>query len=173
MKRNPISYSIWLIPNEKKYNILNDLINNIAKKYNSIQFIPHVTLLSGFLGDEIELKNKSKLLAKELSPFKININKIDTLNEFFRSFFLTIELNNNFSYAREKSIECFSYIDQNFIPHLSLAYGMHDKKIKEKMKFLAIKKIKRINYFYADAIYLAKNNEINFKWKIIEKYKLG
>ena len=156
----------------KKYIILNELINNIADKHTNIQFIPHVTLLSGFLGNEIDLRNKSKKLAKKISPFKIYFDNIDTLNEFFRCFFLKIKLNHGFDLARKKAVKVFSYLDEDFIPHLSLAYGLYDKDVVSNIKLFELKQVNQIDYFYADAIYLAKNDEINLKWKIIEKYEL-
>ena len=44
IKRNPISYSVWFIPEGKKYDILNSLIINIAKKYVICPCVAHFHL---------------------------------------------------------------------------------------------------------------------------------
>lgn len=172
-KRNPISYSIWFIPNGLAYDTLNRLIIKISKKYTNIKFSPHVTLLGGFLGIEEELRCLTKSLAKELSPFIINFDKIEYLDEFFRSIFIKVKLDNNFKNARTIAINNFQFEEFNFIPHLSLAYGALNEIMKKEIKFIAETGLYGVNSFVVDAIYLAKNDEINFKWEIIKTYKLN
>ena len=171
-KRNPISYSIWLIPNEEEYNILNTIIIDIANRYTNIQFIPHVTLLSGFLGVADDLKSKTKNLAQKITPFNIAFNKITILNEFFRCLFIKIRINHHLENARSLAIKDFSFTDHDFLPHLSLAYGLFDKMIIEEIELFIVEKLKKIDGFYVDTIYLARNDEINYKWNVIEKYRL-
>lgn len=173
IKRNPISYSVWFIPKGKKYDILHSLIINIAKKYTYIEFMPHATLIGGFLGEENDLKNKTKNLAKKISPLIIKFNKIAFLNEVFRCLFFEIKPNHIFNNARSLALDTFLYQDHDFIPHLSLAYGSISEKTKTEIKLFVETNLKNVNNFYADTLYLVKNDEIKFQWKILEKYKLN
>ena len=172
-KRNPISYSIWFIPKGNKYDILHSLIINIAKKYTYIEFIPHVTLLGGFLGEENDLKNKTKNLAKKITPLIIKFNEIAFLNEFFRCLFFKIKTNHIFNHARLLAVDTFLYEDHDFLPHLSLAYGSANEKIKTEIKLFVDNNLENVNNFYADTLYLVKNDEIRFQWEILEEYKLN
>ena len=53
--------------------------------------------------------------------------------------------------------------------HLSIAYGDYSKDKKIDM----INEINSIpEGFYVDKIYLAYNDEINLKWKIIDSFKI-
>jgi 2'-5' RNA ligase len=170
--RNPISYSIWLIPEGETYDILKSIIFELANTYTQIKFIPHVTLLSGFLGDPEELKIKSETLAQKISPFNLKFDSVRFFNEFFRSLFINIKSNYHLEDARYLAITEFIYSDSDFLPHLSLAYGNFDQKIFEKMKSLINTRLKKINGFYVNNIYLAHNDEINYKWNVIGDYKL-
>ena len=172
-KRNPISYSIWFMPGHNVYDILNTLIIDIAKKYTNITFKPHVTLLGSFLGQENDLKEKSKKIAKEISPFIINFGEITYLDEFFRCLFIKIKTDHIFNNARSIAVNNFSFNDINFIPHLSLAYGLLDKMSKKEIKYFIKNNLNRVNCFYVDTLYLVKNDEINFQWTIIKEYKLN
>jgi 2'-5' RNA ligase len=172
-KRNPISYSVWFIPEGNKYDILHSLIINISKKYTYIEFMPHVTLLGGFLGEENDLKNKTKNLAKKIAPLTIKFNEIAILNEFFRCLFFKIKTNHIFNHARSLAVDTFLYEDYDFLPHLSLAYGSENEKIKTEIKLFVENNLKNVNNFYADTLYLVKNDEIRFQWEIIEEYKLN
>ena len=69
----------------------------------------------------------------------------------------------------------FRFINLNldFIPHLSLAYGSISEKTKTEIKPFVETNLKNVNNFYADTLYLVKNDEIKFQWKILEKYKLN
>ena len=171
--RNPISYSVWFVPGGNEYDILHSLIINIAKKYTYIEFIPHVTLLGGFLGEENDLKNKTKNLAEKITPLIVKFNKIAFLNEFFRCLFFRIKKNHSFNRARSLAVDTFLYEDHDFLPHLSLAYGLVDEKIKAEIKLFVHNNLKNVNNFCADTLYLAKNDEIRFKWEILGEYKLN
>ena len=170
--RNPISYSIWLIPGGETYKILKSIIFELASTYTKIKFIPHVTLLSGFLGDPEELKIKSKILAQRIPPFDLKFDDLEFFNEFFRFLFISIKSDNLLENARSLAVKEFNYSDTDFLPHLSLAYGNFDKYICEEIKSLINEKLKKINGFYVNHIYLAHNDEINYKWNVIEDYKL-
>ena len=172
MQRNPISYSIWFKPEGKLYNDLKVIISYLSKRYTNIEFIPHVTLLSGFLGKPEDLIEKSKNLARRMSPFDLRLGNIAFLNEFFRFFFINVETDKDFINARKLAIKKFSYQDLGFLPHLSLAYGIYDESIIRKMKLFTFDKLGNSKGFYVDSIYLAHNNEVDMNWEIIEKFTL-
>ena len=54
-------------------------------------------------------------------------------------------------------------------PHLSLEYGNIESKIKNSLKSKIHCPIKS---FKATELYLAYNDEVNFKWKVINKFPL-
>ena len=168
-KRNPNSYSIWFIPTDKKFLLLEKKIIEISQSFEGIKFIPHVTLISNLDYSQKFLSKKIKKIAKTIPAFKIFLGEVDYSDEFFQSFFINVKLNDQLIYARKIALLNFPEISQNYNPHLSLAYGNMNDKMKENLK----KKVQcRIKYFKAKDLYLAYNDEIKFKWKIVDKVEL-
>ena len=169
LKRNPNSYSIWFIPTDKKFLLLEKKIIEISQSFEDIKFIPHVTLISNLDYSQKFLSKKIKRIAKKIPAFKIFLGEVDYSDEFFQSFFINVKLNDQLIYARKIALLNFPEISQNYNPHLSLAYGYMNDKMKENLK----KKVRcPIKYFTAKDLYLAYNDEIKFKWKIIDKFEL-
>ena len=169
LKRNSNSYSIWFIPDDKEYLLLEKEIIEISQFFEGIKFIPHVTLISNLDYSQKFLSKKVKRIAKKIPAFKIYLGEVDYSNDFFQSFFIKVVLNNQLTYARQIALSNFPEINHDYNPHLSLAYGNMNYEIKENLK----EKVQcSVKVFRAKELYLAYNDEINFKWKIIDKFLL-
>ena len=168
-KRNPISYSVWLMPEGNVKDQLINVIHLLSTEFGSPNFDPHVTLVSSLLGNEKELLQKTEIISKKIKPFEIFFEGIAFLNEFFRSLFLKVNSNSKLQKARNISCYNLNWYDHDYIPHLSLAYGDYNKKEKQKM----ISSIKLLpDGFSVDHIFLAHNDEVNLKWKVIQSFPL-
>ena len=89
---------------------------------------------------------------------------------FFRSLFIEIKFNEELKSARNTAAKEFRWKDKNYIPHLSLMYGDYDNQVKKDI----IKTIGTLpRYLKVNKIHLAHNDEINFKWKVIESFKIN
>ena len=168
-KRIPKAYSIWLIPNGEKYILLKNTIIDLSHIFNGIKFIPHVTVVSNLDYSEQFLSKKVENIARKVKPFNIEFNKIDYLDEFFQSFFISVKINNDLSYIRKVAKSFFPKMTGKYNPHLSLAYGNIESKIKKKLKSKIHCPIKN---FEATELYLAYNDEVNFNWEVINKFPL-
>ena len=83
---------------------------------------------------------------------------------------ISIKKNSDLNHAREIALLNFPEIKAKYHPHLSLAYGNIDLKIKKSLK----KKIQcPFKHFNVKELYLAHNDEINFKWEVIDKFNLA
>ena len=169
IKYHKTSYSLWLMPELKVKNIFQTMINQLAKKYGGPVFEPHITLLSSFKGDEETLLKKTEILSQKLKSFKINFKEPRYLNEFFRSLFIAVDYSPELKIVRNIASKQFIYKDKDYIPHLSLMYGNYSIESKKKIIF-NIKYFPRI--FKVNKIYLAHNNEIKYKWRVIRCFKL-
>ena len=168
-KRIPKAYSIWLIPNGEKYILLKNTIIDLSRIFNGIKFIPHVTVVSNLDYSEKFLSKRVENIAKKVKPFNIEFNTIDYLDEFFQSFFISVKINDDLDYLREITKLYFLEISEEYNPHLSLAYGNIESKIKRSLKSKIHCPIKN---FKATELYLAYNDEVNFKWEVINKFPL-
>ena len=168
-KRIPKSYSIWLIPNGEKYIFLENTIMGLSHIFNGIKFIPHVTVVSNLDHSEKFLSRKVEIIAKKVKPFSIEFNTIDYLDKFFQSFFISVKINDDLAYIRKIAKSFFPKMNEEYNPHMSLAYGNLESKIKKSLKSKIHCPIKN---FKATELYLAYNDEVNFKWEVINKFPL-
>ena len=145
------------------------IIIEISQFFEDITFIPHITLISNLDYSPIFLSQKVKNIAKMIPPFKIYYKEVDYLDDFFQSFFISIKKNSDLNHAREIALLNFPEIKAKYHPHLSLAYGNIDLKIKKSLKKKIQCPFKHVN---VKELYLAHNDEINFKWEIIDKFNL-
>jgi len=157
------------MPDGNNYIRLKKLIFEISNSFEGIKFSPHVTLLSGFTGNEKKIINKTLNLSKKIKPFFLELDEIDFRNEFFRTFYFKVNFDRKFKKARSMACSEFSWNDEGFIPHLSLAYGLIDPVLKKNLKNNIRNNIKE---FLISDIFLAHNDEKNYKWKIIKKFPL-
>jgi len=168
-KRIPNAYSIWLIPNNEKFILLRNIIIELGQFFENIKIIPHVTLMSNLDFNEKLLSKKIKSIAKKVRPFNIYFSEIDYLDEFFQSFFISVKVDNHLTYIRKITKLSFPKINEKYNPHLSLAYGYIESKIKKNLKNKTHCPVKS---FKVKELYLAHNDEINLKWKVIDKFPL-
>ena len=168
-KRNPISYSIWLMPTDNKKDQFSKMINAISHKYGGPLFDPHVTLVSGFLGKKRDLIDKTETISNKISPFKILFDGISYLDEFFRSLFLKVKLYPDLRAARNLACAELAWDEIDYLPHMSLIYGDFTPIQKEKM-------ISTLGLFpdsfSVNKIYLIHNDEIQMKWRVIRGFPL-
>ena len=168
-KRIPKAYSIWLIPNGKDYIFLKNTINELSHIFQGIKFLPHVTVVSNLDYCEEFLSKKVESIARKVEPFNIEFDSIDYLDEFFQSFFISVKINDDLAYVQKIAKSFFPKMTETYNPHLSLAYGNTESKIKKNLK----RKLHcPINNFKATELYLAYNDEVNFKWEVINKFPL-
>jgi len=169
-KRNPISYSIWLMPSGNKKDQFSKMINAISHKYGGPLFDPHVTLVSGFLGNEVDLLKDTQELSRKISSFEIIFEKISYLDEYFRSIFFDVKYTDELKEARNIACKKTTCSESNYRPHMSLTYGNYNLSTKLKM----VSEIDEIpNGFLTDKIFLAYNDEVNLHWEIIDYFDLS
>ena len=168
--RNPLSYSIWLMPSGVVKEQLIHIIKELSINYGGPVFEPHITLISSFLGNKEELLQRTEKLASKITPFGLKLRGIKYLNEFFHSFFLDVELTNDLKQARSAGLELFTCNENEYRPHMSLAYGDITVPKKEKMK----KGLSKLpGEFNVDNFFLAHNNESKLKWCVIQGFPLN
>ena len=167
--RNPVSYSIWLMPEGNVKDQLKYAIYSLSTDFGGPIFEPHITLVSSVLGSEKELVQKTEIISKKIKPFEISFGDIEYSDNFFRSLFLKIKVNTKLKTARDIACKELNWNENDYMPHLSLVYGDYNRKEKEQM----ISTVKFIpDWFLVDHIFLAHNDEINLKWKVIQGYPL-
>lgn len=173
MQNNSSIFSVWIIPEVKDREYLQNIINNLAIKYNSPVFIPHMTL-SGDIRlsiDEIEFAVEE--IFKNTKPFKIKKTRVNQSELFFKTVFIEFELDKNLKNlysllsGKIRKDDLFA-----FKPHISLIY----KFMPEEEKLKIIEKLHIKNEFTIGSVMVNKMDPDNYQnvkaWKIVYSKKL-
>ena len=188
-------YAIWLMPHGQIYAGLNKLIVDLSKKFGTVEFEPHMTLHWPITGSEKDVLEKTAKLASLLSPFNIELQNPEVMDEYFRCIFLPAQKSDYLVGANKKAREIFSkkppiheailravYGDQRaaetiarekepgYGPHLSIMYGTLPQNIKASIiKSLNVQK----QSFSVNSLHLYETGADPKEWKLVKRFTLG
>ncbi len=172
MNKSDITYSLWALfkrDDERFLKKIKKLANSYLSTTESISisdFPIHMTINSSINKNSKNLK----LNIKKIKQFEIQANNYFYKKKFFQSFFINIKVKKKLINIKNILEQQERFKNKYFMPHISLSYG--DQKSQTKKKSIkTLPKIKN-KIFKIDRICIAKNDEKNFKWKIIKIFKI-
>jgi 2'-5' RNA ligase len=127
-------HSFWLLPAEPLSTRLRGVVAELAAKYDTAPFEPHVTLYCG-LSDDRTTSAVLERVAAQFRPMNLAFEKLDRTEEYTKTLFVQFEES---SAARELSETirslCAQPSDYGLNPHLSLIYGA--LQVEEKLEIM-------------------------------------
>ena len=162
-------FAIWLTFEKDDEKFLQDIINDLSKKYNSISFKPHIT---GYELMDIELDKISticKNISSRFQPFSVEFSNIFFSNDLWKTLFVNLKTSIVMNEIHNNLKNEFQKIETDVLnPHISLIYkNMPSNYKKEIIKNIKLKKQFKINSISI----LNYSNKIE-NWKIVEKFIL-
>lgn len=128
------SYSLWLSPDAASAATFAQLIEALSHRLGTPRFQPHMTLSGVANTTETDAIARSKRLAAQLAPVPIHLIGAGHTDAYFRCLFLRAEKTPPLLAAhRLASAEMQQPVDADFMPHLSLVYGILETSVKEKI----------------------------------------
>jgi 2'-5' RNA ligase len=134
--------SVWLVPKEEQEEELRDVINELAERYESNGFIPHITVY--FPGNSIDPKEVIRVVKDEIKgvkPIKVKGKSVGFSDEFTQTMYVAYKESDNLVVLYKRLKE---HWDNTCVyklnPHLSLAYS-HKMSEEDKKR-----EAERINY---------------------------
>ena len=170
IKRISKFYCIWFQFSKidsQKLNKIKRIVNSHLKGPN---FSIHLTTIGPYLKLEKEDFEKLEIISKKIKKFKISLIEYKLSDQKYTSFYIKVNKTKKLITAKNKFSKT-NYIKQNkkYNPHISLYYGIADKKTKENI----IKKLPKLNKFVTiDKLCIVDVDERINKWKIIKTIKL-
>jgi 2'-5' RNA ligase len=118
----PIVIAYWLILAEPARSFFQDLINDLARRYDAPVFEPHMTIHVGFNRFDIAQKVTAKAAAC-CGCIEVKMLKFSHSSEFTKTLFAQFALNAKLSRLNEMTRSAAQdSSDYQFKPHLSLLY---------------------------------------------------
>ena len=128
-----VKYTLWIVPPEPVKSILQKIILELSKKYDSLGFAPHMTLLGDIEGAEKEILEGTKKLSASLKPFTLALGEVSFSTTYFQNVFVRVKSNAKLMQANLLAKQIFNMPNNLFMPHASLLYGNHDMETREKI----------------------------------------
>ena len=127
-------FVLWLLPQSDQGQAFEDLINDLAVRFRSPAFLPHVTLLPLATHDRSIAENIVSTLAATMSSFSVQIAGIETEPDYFR--FLTLRLANDPALVELHRQACrlAALPVTTFKPHISLMYHCENAALQSSAR---------------------------------------
>lgn len=138
MKKQPSSkpktlYCLWIIPPVEVTKLLNSIIKKFSKKYKSPVFEPHVTLLDGIYAPKDKALSGTKELFSQIKPFSLSFGEVSFSTTYYQCVFVRIKATAPLMHANLLAKKIFNAKNDIFMPHISLLYGNHPMKLRERL----------------------------------------
>jgi len=153
-------YSLWLIPSSPVYEYLTNYIADLAEKYQTASFEPHLTpLIIGFSEfSQEELIAKTQELADKIGAIPLELGPVSMSNTFYQSVFVRVKASAVLMEAHLTAKEIFEIKDEHFfMPHMSLLYA--DFFMKQREEIMKEIKLECPRKFHAQKLALIGANE--------------
>jgi 2'-5' RNA ligase len=112
----------WLIPAEPAHGFFQDLINDLARRYDAPVFEPHVTIYVGADSTDAVDTTLSKA-ARDCEPIVLQVLEVSHSDEFVKTLFVEFGLNSKLRQLNQVICSAAQNpSDYDLKPHLSLLY---------------------------------------------------
>ena len=120
-------HSIWLLPCSEHERMFSEIVQSLAKRFDSPVFQPHLTLVEDMPRTCEELEPILTALAESAPSFDANVETVEESPLYYRSFYARFPATAPLRALKEKAISLFGVGSlETFMPHISLAYGVQE-----------------------------------------------
>ncbi len=170
-------YSLWVSPEKgsELHTKLQNLIENLAKRFQTPVFEPHVTLL-GDIEATPEISDKVTKLSQMITPYKITLDFLDYTDNLYQSLVIRTLATLRVLDANKKTRDVFNrHSDSLYVPHISLIYVRDlENQVKQGL-------IKEIGDQFKGVEFLAESIQISEQlaggriedWKIFKEIPIN
>ena len=160
-------YVIWLYLGQKDEEILQNIINNLGKKYDAPSFNPHITVY-GLVNTELKnLTNYIKQISNQFTPFDVELSDVSYSEDLWKTLFLNLKLSESLTKINQILTEKLNkFSNYYFTPHISLIY----KHLPIELKQQIIQKLELRNHYRVEGISICQYSEKIEDWKIVSKF---
>ncbi|MEJ5021835.1 haloacid dehalogenase [Ochrobactrum vermis] len=125
-------HSVWLRPARDDLRFLESIVTELAGRFASPVFEPHVTLVPDMKRSADELLPLVLSLAVGRKPLDVQIEDVTGTEAYFRSFYAALQKTPALMALKQDSLGISGEKDiSTFLPHVSLAYGVADEASRE------------------------------------------
>lgn len=119
----PPYISIWLLPSTEESKELESIIREFANEFDTFEFIPHLTVVSGFYAQPETVAQVIGPLVQDTTVLNLHPLSLGTSNKITQTLFIEMEPTTEFTnYCDKYQTVLNEYGSKTTKPHLSLIY---------------------------------------------------
>jgi hypothetical protein len=165
-------HSVWLMPVIEDLAMLTGIVDGLAEQFGSPRFQPHLTLVEDMERPAEELASLVAKVAAGVPVFSAPVLEIGMSDLYFRSFYARFEARDHLLDLKKRAIAASAIED--FMPHISLAYGLADNAEKAEACGRIAQFLRGRPIHFSSVAVVSSGKEIPISdWKIVEKVRLG
>jgi hypothetical protein len=174
LPKTPV-HSIWLMPAVEDCAMLTGIVDGLAEQFGSPRFQPHLTLVEDMERPAEELAPLVAEVAAGVPAFSTPVVEIGMSDLFFRSFYARFEAKGSLLDLKKRAIaRIAASAIEDFMPHISLAYGLADGPVKEKASVRVAQFLNRRPIHFSNIAVVFSGKEIPIaNWEVRETVRLG
>lgn len=117
-------FSLWWIPNPDSpaFKLTQEIIDKLAKEYDTSRFDTHITLIADRSGSLEEIINLANKLADQIKPFEVRLGKVRFTDNLYQSLVVVAEGKELENAAYQAGEVWDDFNATVYRPHLSLIY---------------------------------------------------
>jgi 2'-5' RNA ligase len=163
-------FSLWIIPPEESKKKFEAIIQQLAAKYQTPVFVPHVELLGEIPSVKEDIIEKTTAVTKTISPFPLTLTSVNFQDTYLSSLYIQANSSDELAFLHTRLVEEFAMTETLFFPHLSLMHSNLDSKTKEEI----ITSIGREQpeHFTVSSLFLAQSSGDESTWKVVHEFPL-
>ena len=163
-------FAVWYLFDKVGTDYLFEIIKDLAKKYHTTVFVPHITAY-GLIDIDLKTLDKKILsVIQEVKPFTIEKKTISFLNDFWKTLFIEIAPNEYFIKINKNLTKQLSqYAKYEFSPHVSLIY----KNMKPCQSQFLVENLNIKKNFRIIGIGIQQFSENIEEWKLVCRYQFN
>lgn len=109
------------------------IVRELAERFNSPIFRPHLTLVEDMPRSCVELTPLLERLADGAACFESSVETVEESPLYYRSFYARFPVTDPLRRLKDKAVSLFEVGSlDTFMPHISLAYGVAESSDKTK-----------------------------------------
>lgn len=132
--------SVNLIPSDRDIEVISPVIEDLAEKYSSVSFLPHITIWGNIVAPLSVVEKAARPVIEGIKPFIVEVEGLGYSERWSKTLFAQIKPNEMLDEIHRRLGERLRvYSDFNLNPHLSLIYkrGMtEEEKLRETTRIL-------------------------------------
>jgi len=126
-------HSIWLMPRSEDKAKFAAIVRDLAERFQSPVFQPHLTLVEDMPRSCEELRPLLDRLTEGMACFEAPVSTVEESPLYYRSFYALFPVMEPLRALKEKAVGLFNVGSvQTFMPHISLAYGVAESTEKAR-----------------------------------------